>query len=407
MSARLLSPTEAAEVLAKRLAGSWAERVCAEVSGGSQAPVECRVRPGVATSADVERVGFAAWTAWRSAWRGVDLAGVAGARCDKRDIAVRGVSSEQPLALQVDSLAAGLDAVRRLGGPAFEVDIARARGIASRLVRAEAILTPGTLKDACRLADGDVDVAVEAVSWLRAHPALDGWTERQLPVQGMHTKWFVKHASLLEKLTGRDLRDEIRPRPAVVHLTYVDPDYLSSGSRRHDAWTTGDAHELAYRPRVVVVVENRDCRLGFPPLAGAIVVEGAGKAAASSLSGIGWLVEAERIVYWGDIDVDGFAILDNLRAALLARGVPVESILMNEVALARYAHLGVNRDKYGEVLRPSAQRLPHLTEGEAACYAGIATAGSVTFRRIEQERIPFEDAVAAVRAPRARRWAGT
>ena len=402
MSPRLLSPADAAEVLAKRLAGSWAERVCAEVSGGSQAPVECRLRPGVATSADVERVGFAAWTAWRSAWRGVDLAGVAGAWCETRGIAVRGVISEPPLVLRVDTLAAGVNAVGRLGGPALGVDVARAREIGSRLVQAGATLTPGTLKDACRLADGDVAVAVEAVSWLRGNPDLGGWTARQLPVRGMHTKWFARHAGLLGRLTERDLRNETRPRPAVVHLTYVDPDYLASGRRRHDAWTTGDAHDLAYGPRVVVVVENRDCRLGFPPLAGAVVVEGAGKAAAASLSGIDWLIGAERIVYWGDIDADGFAILDNLRAALGARGARVESILMDEVARARYAHLGVNRDRNGELLRPSAQRLPHLTQDEGACYAGIATAGAASFRRIEQERIPLDDAVAAVRAGASR-----
>jgi hypothetical protein len=355
-----------------------------------------QAQAGVATSADVMRVGLAAWTAWQSAWRRIDLADLRGARCETREVTVRGVPAEQPLALRIETLDGGLEALRRLGGPVLQVDVDRAREIATQLHSAGATLTPNSLREACRLSDADVDVAVEAVSWLRAHRDLGQWMTTQLPVPGMHTKWFAKHAGLLGKLTDRDLRNETKPRPAVVHLTYVDPDYLATGRRRHDAWTAGDVHDLAYRPRVVLVVENRDCRLEFPPLADAVVVEGSGKAAAASLSAIDWLTGAERVIYWGDIDADGFAILDNLRAALSERGARLKSVLMDEVSRVRYAHLGVNRDKNGEPLKPSTQRLPHLTEDESACYAGVGTAGVVSFRRIEQERIPLADALAAV-----------
>jgi hypothetical protein len=144
-------------------------------------------------------------------------------------------------------------------------------------------------------------------------------------------------------------------------------------------------------------VENRDNRLWFPNLADTIVVEGGGKAAASLLGSIDWILGAKRLVYWGDIDCDGFAILDSLRATLKPHDVRVDSILMDETARARYAHLGVNRDKDGDLLKPSTLRLPHLTAGEAECYAGIATAGDVPFRRIEQERIALVDAARALK----------
>lgn len=114
------------------------------------------------------------------------------------------------------------------------------------------------------------------------------------------------------------------------------------------------------------------------------------------LSDIDWIVGARRLVYRGDIDAHGFAILNNLRAELAPTGVLVDSILVDETARLRYAHLGVNRDKRGDLLKPSTLRLPQLTPDEAACYAGVATAGKVDIRRIEQERIPLGDAAAAL-----------
>jgi hypothetical protein len=191
---------------------------------------------------------------------------------------------------------------------------------------------------------------------------------------------------------------ETRPRPAVVHLTYVDPDYLTAGQRRHDAWTAGDTHEPAYLPRRVLIVENRDCRLWFPGSAGTIVVEGGGRAASASLRDVSWLRSAELVAYWGDMDADGFAILDHLRGELAPLGVELHSILMDETARTRYSHLAVNRDKRGTPIGSSSARLRHLTATEASCYASIATAGPADSRRIEQERIPHADALAALDA---------
>ena len=105
-------------------------------------------------------------------------------------------------------------------------------------------LSPGVLTSVCRLDDQDVDALTSAIAWLAEHPALDEWTARQLPVRGTHSKWVESHRSLLTRITGRDLEAEIRPRLAVVHLTYLDPDYVATGGRRHDAWTSGDRHSL-------------------------------------------------------------------------------------------------------------------------------------------------------------------
>lgn len=399
MSPRLISPHDLAALIEKGLRASWAARVCAEFTGEPEEPIVVGVRPGVNASSAVKRVGLDTWADWRLAWDKTDLDGLSGLSCERRPITVEKVTGLAPWLVRVEGLASAVGLLGRLGGPKLDVDLDRARDVASRLRDAGAALNPSALKQVCGLEDPDVAVVLNLVTWLRAHPTLGEWTTRQLPVPGMHTKWLTPgRESLVRSLLGPEVLDGTRPRLSVVHLTYVDPTYLATGGRRHDAWTTGDSHELAYRPRTVLVVENRDCRLWFEPFAEAVVVEGSGKAAAASLAQIDWLVGAEHLVYWGDIDADGFAILNNLRAELGSRGVTVRSLLMDTPTLERYVHLGVDRDKHGNALGPSIQRLPHLTPEEADCYARIATSGDVPVRRIEQERINIGDAVRALQA---------
>lgn len=394
MAPRLLTPADAAAAVADALTSGWSAAVCAELGVGDPVRIEVGLRPGVTRPAAATALGLDRWQAWAELWR-AEVPGP-GTEIVRAPVFAEPV----PRALVVT----GLDAALAWSGRAPRapgVDVDRARRVASALQDSGAALTPATLAATCRLDDGDVQVATGAVRWLREHPHVGGWTARQLPVPGMHTKWLAAHGGLLRTLAGRDVRDEVRPRLAVVHLTYVDPDYLASGGRRHDAWTTGDSHEPAYRPRIVLVVENRDCRLCFPPLPGALVVEGGGSAAAALLAEIPWVRGAEVLAYWGDLDADGFAILDRFRAELRepgASGSPreVASILMDGTTLERYAHLGGTRDRRGRELRPSSTRLPHLTAAEAAAYHALATAGPAPVRRVEQERLPIEEAAAAL-----------
>lgn len=396
MSPCLLDPRDAAEALARRVGTSWAARVCTEVEGTSQSPLTISLRPGVTGQAAVEQVGLAAWTAWRLAWRRLDLSDLDGALVTATRIRIRGVTETVPRTLEIRDLEAATAVLGRLGGPDLPVDLARARSAAVRLREAGGRLTPRALRALCRLTDADVDVAVQAVSWIRDHPTLDAWTARQIPIPGMDSKWWERHPGLIGALVGRDL-PEPRPRLSVVHLTYVDPSYLADPqARRHDSWTTGDRHDLAYAPRAVLIVENRDSRLWFPPVPGTIVVEGGGKAAARTLVPIEWLMGAEHLVYWGDLDADGLAILDHLRAALYERGRRLDSILMDGAAYERYQELGVSRGADGALLEPSHRRLAHLTDAEARAHARLTTDGPSPVRRIEQEKIPPEDAAAAL-----------
>ncbi|WP_067665922.1 Wadjet anti-phage system protein JetD domain-containing protein [Nocardia miyunensis] len=403
MTARLVTVQAALDTIRRKIDQKWADAVCAERGIGVPVSFSVPLRPGVSTGKSVGQIGYDHWHAWHAAWRLFEtqvISGVERVKIIRKPVTIRGVADEFPAMLVAETFSAAIELAGRAQASPLAVDVDRARILAESLDAIGATLTPATLKGAHRLADSDTEILFAAVSWLRDHPDVGEWTARQLPVPGMHSKWLETHSALLAMVAGRDVRAEVRPRLAVVHLTYVDPDYTDSGRRRHDSWTTGDVHDLAYEPRVVLIVENRDCRLWFPPAKDTIIVEGSGKAAASLLVGITWIRAAEHVVYWGDIDADGYAILDRLRAAMgtpTTDGLPaktVHSLLMDASDLHRYARHGVNHDKAGHPIKPSPARLTHLTQTEADAYDFVATAGPALFRRIEQEAMPLYDVAA-------------
>jgi hypothetical protein len=395
----LVTPRDAVAAVRRKIDQRWAEAVCAELGVGDHVTFSVPLRPGVSTGKAVAQLGHAAWHQWHMLWREFHDQLPAGVELVGKAVTIRGVAGDFPATLNANlDGAATLVADARTGAEPPTMDIGRARALASTLQFAGAILTPATLRAVYRLRPIDVEVLVSAVTWLRQHPDASTWTLRQLPVPGMHTKWLDTHGALLRHVAGRDVRDEVRPRLTVIHLTYVDPDHNASGRRRHDAWTTGDVHDIAYRPRVVLVVENRDCRLWFPPVRDTIVVEGGGKAAAALLANVPWIRAGDHVVYWGDIDADGYTILNRFRAALAepadgAPAKPVTSILMDVTDLHQYSQHGVNHDKAGRPIKPSPEPMPHLTEAETTAYNTITTAGPTPFRRIEQEAIPLTHAV--------------
>ncbi|RSM74712.1 hypothetical protein DMB66_01095 [Actinoplanes sp. ATCC 53533] len=395
----LVTPQEAVAAVRGKVEQRWAEAVCAELGVGDRVEFSVRLRPGVRTGKAVERLGHTTWHGWHMQWRDFSSRLPAGVEVVRTAVTIRGVAGDFPAVLNADlDGAATLIADTHDDAEPATVELGQARALASTLRSAGATLTPATLRAVHGLPANDVDVLINAVAWLRRHPDAGNWTLRQLPVPGMHTKWLDTHGALLRDVAGRDVRDEVRPRLTVIHLTYVDLCHAASGRRRHDAWTTGDVHDIAYQPRVILVVENRDSRLWFPPVSDTIVVEGGGKAAAALLANVPWIRSADHVVYWGDIDADGYAILDHFRAALAVPapdGAPakhVTSILMEATDLHHYSQHGVNHDKAGRPIKPSPELLPHLTEAETIAYNTIATAGPTPFRRIEQEAIPLTHA---------------
>jgi hypothetical protein len=250
MTARLVTPNDAVESIRHKIHQKWAEAICSELGTGSPVTFSIPLRPGISTGKAVERFGYDAWHEWHTAWRAFETqhsTSVEGVEIVRKPLTIRGLATEIPATLLLTDFAAATTLLARVDDRPVPIALDRARTLASSLKAIGANLTPATLKATCRLADADASTLLDAVAWLREHPDLSAWTARQLPVPGMHTKWLETHGTLLRSVAGRDVHTEVRPRPAVVHLTYVDPEYQT---RCLDHWRhTRPRLPTAHRPR--------------------------------------------------------------------------------------------------------------------------------------------------------------
>lgn len=314
-----------------------------------------------------------------------------GIALETRPATVYGTSQPLPATL----LVATVDDAARLAGGEWVARLARAR------TRLEELHTrfPG-LEDAAallRATDGypdvDFELACRAGAWFGAHPAR-GLTARQVPVEGMGTKWLAAHAAVVRRLAGLEDLGLEPGRPPRVHVTYLDPDHLRSGGRRHDVATLGDIDAIAYQPRVVIISENRDTAQLFPPVPGGIAIEGDG-AGPGAVPRLDWVHAAPAGWYWGDMDATGLEILHSYRAA----GLPLKSIFMDLTSYRRWERFGVDHDHVGNEIGPRTPReVTELEPGERELYLALCAAEWTGHRRIEQERIPLGEAAAIVTA---------
>jgi hypothetical protein len=237
----------------------------------------------------------------------------------------------------------------------------------------------------------DFDLLVRAGRWFAENDAR-GLTPRQVPIGGMHAKWLNTRREWVRRLAGVADLGLLPPHAGRVHFTYLDPDHRAHRGRWHDSATVGDAVCLPYRPRVVVISENKDTAIWFPPMIGGVSVEGVGRGAAT-IAALDWVAGAERLFYWGDMDADGLEILNEFRAA----GLPVVSVLMDLAAYSAWERYGTNFDPKGQPVGPRPPRpVPFLSPREAELYEGLCSTGWSGYRRVEQERIPLDVAWAAV-----------
>jgi hypothetical protein len=213
---------------------------------------------------------------------------------------------------------------------------------------------------------------------------------RHLDVPGVDTKFVERHRRILGRLL-----DEVRPasadptrrgiagrlgfraRPSYTRFRLLHPvPELPSLLTELEVRTT-ELAQLELSVRTVFIVENRASFLAFPDVDDALVIFGGGFQV-SALDPLTWLHDRE-IVYWGDIDTHGFAILDRLRE----RFPQTRSTLMDlDTLLAHRDHV---------VIEPSQTTgaLTHLTDAEHALYRDLIEHRHGPSVRLEQERIRF------------------
>ncbi|MFP7365565.1 DUF2220 family protein [Corynebacterium callunae] len=218
----------------------------------------------------------------------------------------------------------------------------------------------------------------KVVDWFRENPA-SGLRPRAVAVAGVHGKWLERNARLVLHLLGaEDLG--LFSGDHLVRLRILDPTFGNGLTDISTPLAEAATMWPTRGPRTALIVENKETFLSLTTAwPETIAVWGAGYAL-GQLSRLPWLHRCDRILYWGDLDSDGFAILHQLRSSFTT----VESVMMSPADVHRWAHLGVpDPGNFTTVL-------PLLSPAESDARQALLTSGKI---RIEQERIPWDIAL--------------
>ena len=232
-----------------------------------------------------------------------------------------------------------------------------------------------------------------------AHPRPDCYL-RELSIEGVDTKFIERHRTILDTLLmallpeddydaditrladyGFERKFGLRYPLAQVHFRILDPKLYICGleelTLNRETFAT-----LELACEMVFIVENKMSMLSFPAYKSAIVIFGSGYKV-GVLQDAQWL-KNRKVYYWGDIDIDGMAILSQLRGYF----PHTKGLLMSQELLERYKHLCVKDSKNST---KSKRMLEHLSVKEQQLYDYLCSVKEGV--RLEQERIPFNDVV--------------
>lgn len=236
-----------------------------------------------------------------------------------------------------------------------------------------------------RLADA-IDGHIQVGQYFIANPWPDCYA-RQVPV-AVDTKFIERHAGTL-----RQWLDLLLPSSAInVNETKFARRFGLRDGQPHRAVRLLDSRmkmelgipfeelslplrSIAALPVVnatIVIVENDLNLLTLPPMVRGIGIRGEGYSV-NRMEQLQWL-HSNRLLYWGDNDIDGFLILSQLRNLF----PHVESVLMNKAAIVDHERFLVD----GAGVTPSSPSNLTPIEIEAFEYC---SQGNL---RLEQEKIP-------------------
>lgn len=239
------------------------------------------------------------------------------------------------------------------------------------------------------------------LAWFRDHPN-SGLYLRQLDIPQVDTKFIEGRkgllAELLDIVLARDAsafaggaplsfeqRYGLRSKPGTVRFRLLGAGAGLAGLT--DISTPVEEFaRLNLKPRVVFVTENEVNGLAFPEIEDAMILFGLGYGL-NVLAAAEWL-HRSRLVYWGDIDTHGFAILARLRSYFPL----ATSILMDEETLLAHRPLWVREDQ------PFLGELPRLSMAERGLFEDLKGNRHGDRVRLEQERVAYRYLLAALDA---------
>lgn len=236
-----------------------------------------------------------------------------------------------------------------------------------------------------------VQNAIKVLSYLKAKPSPCLYA-RQLPVQ-VPTKFIEQERGLLEALF-----EEFAPQCLVQETGSLEErlglmtkesliEFRTLDSRAQSlpfGHAMATARELAGKAvyfdgfETVIVVENHVPFLILPELPKALAIMGNGYAV-RRLAEVPWLKE-KRVLYWGDIDLSGFAILAQFRKFC----THVESVMMD---LETWQHFSAQQQEHQAAQSISDGEMERLTSKERSMAEMLRSNSGV---RLEQEHIDFE-----------------
>ncbi|MEY8017671.1 DUF3322 domain-containing protein [Mycobacterium servetii] len=224
---------------------------------------------------------------------------------------------------------------------------------------------------------------IAAYVWLESHRQSQRYL-REISAPGVDTKFAERHRPVLAAMLSVSATANgfladlgLRCKPGLVRLRPSPSLGFPGPTLTELAARPEELAQLTVEPRVAVIVENEISYLSVDVPEDGIVFWGKGFEV-DSIGRLLWLAQAD-VLYWGDIDTHGFAILDRLRARLPR----ARSVLMDRDTLV--AH----RDRWVTEDHPSKSVLTRLTPDEYDLYSELVGDGLGTRVRLEQERIDW------------------
>lgn len=223
---------------------------------------------------------------------------------------------------------------------------------------------------------------IAAYVWLDSHRQSRLYL-REISAPGVDTKFAERHRSVLAAMLGVSPTASgflsglgLQSKPGLVRLRPA-PSLGLPAPFTELAVRSEELAQLTVEPRTAVIIENEITYLSIDVPIDGMVLWGKGFDV-DRVGRLRWLVDAD-VLYWGDIDNQGFAILDRLRAWLPR----ARSVLMDRETLL--AH----RDRWVTEDHPTKAVLTRLTPDEQDLYSEVVGDGLGERLRLEQERIDW------------------
>ena len=373
----------------------WAQDVAASADRLAESFAEPLVLSLQAPSEKDALADFDAVSKWARGWLGYDGSGsVRAAQRSWRSLA----SQRIPTHLEFTSAAHVASFVGRAAVWRGAIERLRVLGLDWPVLRR---VDRASFTKLVELSPADWERTRAFLAWVDAHPT-SGLLPRQLPIPGLDTKWFEGHRALCTGLRRASVAEGsaaaafeadgfgLRTLEPAIALRVLDDSLRGHVGGLVDFSAPPEAlARLSWSPRLVIVCENLQCAYSFGDIPGTVLIAKQGFAV-DVLRRLPWLAAA-RILYWGDLDTHGFAILNRFRSYF----PHAESMLMEEQTLLE------NRSLWAVEPVPSTQTMPLLTDAESLVVAALRSGVHGTGVRLEQERIPWtavEEALAALLA---------